>query len=120
MREWFWWIPICPTHVGMNRWRKRPPSSSTNLPHARGDEPYEAWRLTRNAEHLPHARGDEPPILPTALASGYNLSHARGDEPYDVNAKWPGLFICPTHVGMNRLQGRRGAGRLRSAPRTWG
>ena len=31
-----------------------------------------------------------------------NLPHACGDEPKWMHANFPALYICPTHVGMNR------------------
>ena len=52
--------------------------------------------------NLPHARGDEPICKADKETSVFDLPHARGDEPEIYYIFLIAVFICPTHVGMNR------------------
>ena len=53
--------------------------------------------------YLPHACGDEPLGFRDPANHRLHLPHACGDEPINrAIFRWF-YFICPTHVGMNRL-----------------
>ena len=72
---------VCPTCVGMNRFRNNFNRFSRRLPHMRGDEPFLHTLAILEDERLPHMRGDEP--LDALISGTYKgrLPHMRGDEP---------------------------------------
>ena len=77
-------------------------AADVHLPHARGDEPLLVDDHGLGLVHLPHARGDEPFCLGICHGSLMHLPHARGDEPKENVDRVDAIYICPTHVGMNR------------------
>ena len=46
-----------PTHVGMNRWRTDTFLSGANVPHTRGDEPFDIIGIEFTSECSPHTWG---------------------------------------------------------------
>ena len=73
-------------------------------------------REKSKAAYLPHARGDEPDTDHIFPLRQLHLPHARGDEPSKYPRKTSALYICPTHVGMNRRNCASGCAAARICP----
>ena len=94
-------------------------TSSTHLPHARGDEPDRRGTTALDARICPTHVGMNRKAKNTRRCRA-NLPHARGDEPQAIETLGQDSNICPTHVGMNRHILFRHCENEASAPRTWG
>ena len=101
-------------------------STTSYLPHVRGDEPVlgvcggdhvvicptyvgmnrNAFCFSLSIVNLPHVRGDEPAQGTSSLEYILDLPHVRGDESYVVCPKCGEKIICPTYVGLERNQDR--------------
>ncbi len=87
-----------PTHVGMDRQARLPPSGPAGEPHARGDGPVLETPTTRPAQRAPRTwgwTGNPPHVCAPSTAS-------------------------PTHVGMDRRTPRGRRQEHPRSPRTWG
>ncbi len=112
---------VVPTHVGVDRTRHSPPSSTRSRPHARGGGPGplasklgfsssspRTWGWTDGHLELAH-RVDVVPThvgvdrkTPSTARSGSGRPHARGGGPYRRPPCRSGHCGFPTHVGVDR------------------